>query len=119
MTRPAVLISVSIPMCPTRHRVPSTSRSGMYGLTSCFTGTVSTIKSREASAVFIAFSSSDTMNSSAPRELASSCLSLDRLSTVTRAPIAAASLTAMCPRPPMPMIPTRDPGPTLYLRSGE
>jgi hypothetical protein len=43
----------------------------------------------------------------------------DRLSIVTSAPIAEASFTAMCPRPPSPTTPTRSPGLQFHWRSGE
>ena len=46
-------------------------------------------------------------------------LSIERLRTVTSAPSAAASFTAMCPSPPRPITPTRLPGPTFQVRSGE
>src|SRR3546814_18600751 len=54
-----------------------------------------------------------------PKRLASSILSGEVVKTVTSAPSAVASLTAKCPRPPMPTITTFLPGDTPHLRSGE
>ena len=54
----------------------------------------------------------------APYRLASSCLSSVRDRTVTSAPMATAILTAMWPRPPMPMTATFLPGPAPQRFSG-
>jgi hypothetical protein len=57
--------------------------------------------------------------SSAPSRSPSSCFFSDWDSTVTSAPMAEASLTAMCPSPPRPTTATRLPGPAPQRRSGE
>src|SRR3989339_1682649 len=55
----------------------------------------------------------------APNRRASASLDDEELTTVTSAPIDAASCTAMCPNPPNPRTPTRVPLPTPQRRRGE
>ena len=55
----------------------------------------------------------------APKRRASASLERPWEITLTSAPMAAASFTPTCPRPPIPTMATRVPGPAPYRRSGE
>src|SRR5713101_776075 len=84
---------------------------------SSFTLTVLIRRSKLAPSFLIAAESLLETTWFAPKPLASSnLLSLD-VNAVTSQPYAAANFTAMCPSPPMPMMPTRSVG-LAYMASG-
>ncbi|MCY1367885.1 hypothetical protein D9M69_548370 [compost metagenome] len=69
-------------------------------------------------AASMALGSVDSSTWLAPRARASSALAGDVVITVTSAPSATPSLTAMCPRPPRPTTARRVPWLTPWRRSG-
>ncbi|MCY1365918.1 hypothetical protein D9M69_527920 [compost metagenome] len=84
----------------------------------CLVGMVSRMKSKRLPAPCMALGSFDSSTFVAPSARASSALLAEVVITVTSAPSATASLTAMCPRPPRPTTATFDPLPTPWRRSG-
>ena len=75
--------------------------------------------SKDPRAARIAAASDEAMWLVAPRAMASSALAFEREIVVTVAPIAAAILTPMWPRPPTPTTATERPVPAPQRRSGE
>mmetsp|Transcript_8566 Transcript_8566/g.31869 ORF Transcript_8566/g.31869 Transcript_8566/m.31869 type:complete len:257 (+) Transcript_8566:1909-2679(+) len=90
--------------------VPLVASKSEYISASWHAEIVSKIKSIDPAAAFMAFSSVLTKNSCAPMAFASASLSGEREMAMTVAPMAAAILMPICPRPPTPAIPTRMPG---------
>src|SRR2546422_6906604 len=80
---------------------------------------VSMIKLKRRASFWNVAASRVISNPLAPRRRASASFERDVLSTVTSAPIDAASLTAMWPRPPRPTTATRSPFLQFHWRSGE
>ena len=113
------LTSSGLGGAPTSTRVPSVFRKLSCALRSCAAETVSMMRSKRPASFAVAAASEVSANSSAPRRVASACLDLEPLNTVTSAPIAAAIFTAMCPSPPRPSTPTRWPLPIFQRFSGE
>ena len=81
--------------------------------------TVLSTMSKVPRAALIAAASEEAMCAVAPRASASSALAIEREMVVTVAPMAAAILTPMWPRPPTPTTATERPVPAPHRRSGE
>ena len=93
--------------------VPSLARSWTWLAISCVAETVLMIRSKLSPAAFIAALSELIRKCFAPIRSASAFLRSEVDRTVTSAPMAAACLTAIWPRPPRPITATFDPGPTF------
>ena len=91
----------------------------MNGSTLCFSGMVERMKSKLSSSSLYASLSPSITTRLAPSALPGSTLSLSVVNTVTSAPIAIASFTAMWPSPPRPTMPTLSPALTPQCLSGE
>lgn len=99
--------------------VASFLRAVRYGVKSCLAEAVSMMRSRVSACAAKFPGLVLSTKSWAPSFLASRFLPGDVLNTVTRAPIARVSFTAMWPSPPSPTTPTRCLFPILYRLSGE
>ncbi len=104
---------------PSMTMVPSRASRLTWLAISCVAETVLMIRSNCSAAAFMASASELIRKCRAPIRSASAFLRSEVDSTVTSAPRAAASLTAIWPRPPRPITATFDPGPTPQVFSGD
>ena len=99
--------------------VPSRASRFTWLAISCVAETVLRIRSKLSPAAFMAAASELIRKCLAPIRSASAFLRSEVDRTLTSAPMAAACLTAIWPRPPMPTTSTFEPGPIFQCRSGE
>ena len=112
-------VSSRVPICPTITSVPSTSEQRQIGREVVLGRHRVDDEVEAGAACFMALRRSRReVGRRRARARRLPCPGV-RLMTVTWAPRPAASLTAMWPRPPRPITPTRLPGPTSHVRSGE